>query len=68
MVKIPLGEVKDFHRNKRAMLQRLAKRCQSCPSVLKYVIYEYLVSTETWLKEMGEKYAEGSGSSSESDR
>ena len=56
MVTVPLSEIKDFHRNKRAMLQRLAKRCQSCQSVLHHVVYEYMIATERWIKEMGEKY------------
>ena len=62
MVRVPLSEIKDFHRNKRAMLQRLAKRCQACPSVLHHVVYEYMLATEKWIKEMGEKYEGTEGS------
>lgn len=55
---VPLEEVRDLLRNKRGMLQRLAKRCQACPSPLHHMIYEYMLAIEAGLKELGGKYEE----------
>ncbi len=51
-VYVKLSVVKDLLRNKRGMLQRLAKRCQNCPSPLHHSLYEYMLAIEAGLKEI----------------